>query len=214
MGGMTASEMAAVRATYPAVVAGDGSAFLGKPSYIQIGNAGQKIVLSDDYAASQGWLVNSKGGLVTGQYLGGSQADAEAAIAQLIQNGFPAKGSNLNVYQHIMGDGADSAFRGASLSPSVAAQFATGPGGYGVVLELGAVKGYDAAKIVTDAPRMLGSPLISSANTNLAMRANELEIVIRNDISLNSATGAKLFYRDPSSPTAVPRFVRNINLQQ
>ena len=214
VGGMTASELAAVRATYPVVVAGDSSALLGKIPYVQLGNTGQKIILTDEYAASQGWLVNSKGGLVTGQYLGVSSAEAEVAVGRLIQNGFPAKGSNLNVYQHIMGDGANSVFRGASLSPGVAAEFATGPGGYGVVLELGAVKGYDAARIVTDAPRALGSPLISAANTNLSMRANELEIVIRNDISLSNATGAKLFYRDPASPTAVPRFVRNINLPQ
>lgn len=114
-----------------------------------------------------------------------------------------------------MKDGADSAFCGASLSPRVTANFATGPGGYGVVLELGPVKkGFDAEKIVTEAPRVLGSPYLSSANTNLAMRADELEMVIRNNISLESINGAKLFYRDPNSTTALPRFVRNININQ
>jgi hypothetical protein len=182
--------------------------------FIQLENSGKKIYLTDEYAREQGWLINSRGGLLTGQYVGNTVHEVEASLRNLMKEGFPEKGGNQNVYQHIMGDGADSAYRGASLEPRVAASFATGPGGYGVVFELGPVKGYDAAKVVADAPRLLGSPLLSSANASLALRADELEVVISNRVNVQQATGAKLFYRDPANPTAAPRFVRNLDLTE
>ena len=46
----------------------------------------------------------------------------------------------------------------------------------------------------------------------IAMRADELEVVIRNDIPLSMVTGAKLFYRDSNASMAVPRFVRVIDI--
>jgi hypothetical protein len=181
--------------------------------FIQLGSSGQKIILTNEYAESQNLLIHSKGGLETGQFLGATLDEAEAAVAALIKNGFPSKGNNLNVYEHILGDGADSAFRGATFNTHVAARFATGPGGYGVVFELGEVQGYNASQIVNNAPRLLGSDYVSFANSKLALRADELEVVIPNSISLQNATKARIFYRDPTNDLAIPKFIKSIKLK-
>ena len=136
VGGMTASEMAAVRATYVETRIGNSSLATPGVEYATVN--GQKV-FPQNYSQLYHGTDNATLGL-------SSSMSADDVAQHLYANGLPARGSNIDLIDHTINNASDRAFRGTTVVPITQernAGAAFWAGDRGLVIEMKGVSGYD-----------------------------------------------------------------------